>query len=768
MPSHLKKCFALCAIFPKDYEIEKETLIQLWMANGFIQYQAETDMEIKGHEIFNELVWRSFLQDVKEVRNHTSYSQTVITTCKMHDLMHKLAQLVMSDECFPELGCVELKTIPKGIRHLQVSADASSFLSDHHRSIGTILFPNRFSRVVEKLEFLRVLDLQLSKIDKFPAWIRDLRHLRYLDLSQTSIRKLPEEICMLVNLQTLKLNCCHRLTELPTSIVFMCNLRHLHIDNCLELRSMPAGLSQLQSLRTITKYVVNNSTGSDIRELQQLNLGGRLALYNLHQVRDAGIAKEANLDSKPNIISLTLCWGASDYQSYYAEEPAEYAEGVLEALKPHYGVKMLSIAHYPGVAFPLWLRDVKEFRNLLEVHLEDCKGCLQLPPLDQLPLLEVLHLRQMEGIRHISNNSKSSAVQAFPALKNLVLNNMRNLEGWFADEELEAVQSFFPSLILLNIDECPKLKTMPYIPTLEELLIVSSSNETDTSLFTGQRAYFKQLKSLNKLTIERCEELALMLGDEEETRAMSTSLQNITICYCNQFVSTPRIWTLPFVKHLEIYGCSTLVSWPFMILQGLKSLKTLCISLCKNFTGLSSEMHSSLEDGGLPCLEVLDLLYCDALLELPECLTLRLNVISCPCIKSLNAAPKCLTELHVQSCWELVSLSKDMGHLSSLKHIELNDCPKLRTLPEGMQGLNSLQLLHVEKCSSLEAFPEGLQQLLHQLKGLTIRDCAELERRCKPEGEYSQLVSEIRSTDIGNTGPRKSTPKQGWKRFHRH
>ncbi|KAM0953939.1 putative leucine-rich repeat domain superfamily [Dioscorea sansibarensis] len=512
---------------------------------------------------------------------------------------------------------------------------------------------------------------------------------------------------MLVNLQTLKLNCCRQLTELPKSIVFMCNLRHLHINSCLELRSMPTGLSQLQNLRTITKYVVNSSTGSEIRELKQLNLGGRLALYNLHKVKNAGIAKEVNLDSKPNIISLALCWSASDYHSYYAEEPAENAEEVLEALKPHYGVKMLSIAHYPGVKFPLWLREVQEFRNLIEVRLEDCRGCLQLPPLDQLPSLEVLHLRQMEGIRHISNSLKSSAVQAFPALKNLVLNNMRNLEGWFADEEKEAVQSFFPSLILMKIDECPKLTTMPYIPTLEDLLIVRASNETDTSHFSRERVFFKQLKSLNILTIERCEELALMLGDEEETRAMSKSLQKITICYCNQFVSTPEIWNLPFVKHLEIYGCSTLVSWPLIILQ----------------------------DGGLPCLEVLDLLYCDALLELPECLTLRLNVISCPCITSLNAAPKCLTELHVQDCWELVSLSKDMGHLGSLKHIELNHCPKLRT------------------------FPEGLQQLLRQLKGLTIGDCAELERRCKPGGEYSRLVSEIPSTDISSTAPKRNTGK---------
>ncbi|XP_044471330.1 putative disease resistance RPP13-like protein 1 [Mangifera indica] len=54
LPSHLKRCFAYCSVFPKDYEFLKEEIILLWMAEGLLQNNKK-QMEDLGNEFFHDL-----------------------------------------------------------------------------------------------------------------------------------------------------------------------------------------------------------------------------------------------------------------------------------------------------------------------------------------------------------------------------------------------------------------------------------------------------------------------------------------------------------------------------------------------------------------------------------------------------------------------------------------------------------------------------------------------------------------------------------------
>jgi len=112
----MKQCFAFCAVFPKDYEMEKDMLIQLWIANGFIGEDGTMDLEQKAEFIFNDLVWRSFLQDIKLVKQALYGSKIESNGCKMHDLAKTVA-----NECATAEELLQQKVSIKDARHLQMS-----------------------------------------------------------------------------------------------------------------------------------------------------------------------------------------------------------------------------------------------------------------------------------------------------------------------------------------------------------------------------------------------------------------------------------------------------------------------------------------------------------------------------------------------------------------------------------------------------------------------------------------------------------------------
>ncbi|XP_065626766.1 putative disease resistance protein RGA3 [Quercus suber] len=69
LPSHLKRCFSYCSLFPKAYTFHKEELVKLWISQRFIQAQRRGTEEETGIAYFDELLIRSFFQvSVIEVR----------------------------------------------------------------------------------------------------------------------------------------------------------------------------------------------------------------------------------------------------------------------------------------------------------------------------------------------------------------------------------------------------------------------------------------------------------------------------------------------------------------------------------------------------------------------------------------------------------------------------------------------------------------------------------------------------------------------------
>ncbi|XP_048137024.1 putative disease resistance RPP13-like protein 1 [Rhodamnia argentea] len=91
LPTYLKRCFAYCAVFLKDYEIERDELVLLWIAEGFLDgHKAKENILKLGQNHFDELVSGSFLQ------------QSSVDTSKfsMHDLLNDLAKSIVGGTFF--------------------------------------------------------------------------------------------------------------------------------------------------------------------------------------------------------------------------------------------------------------------------------------------------------------------------------------------------------------------------------------------------------------------------------------------------------------------------------------------------------------------------------------------------------------------------------------------------------------------------------------------------------------------------------------------
>ncbi|KAL2513520.1 putative disease resistance RPP13-like protein 1 [Forsythia ovata] len=648
LPSHLKHCFAFCSIFPKNFEIKREKLIHMWMAQGLILSDGGgKPLEDIGDEYFNELLWMSVFEDVKETEG------AFVRGYKINDAFHSLARSITQKDSLV-LENQLAQTNNGQVHHASIVCNNRPSLipealsqAKHLRTLlvfsedGLLEVP---SDIFSSFIYLRVLDLSGCQT-KLPQSIRDISLLKYLDLSNSHFDKLPSGISSLCYLQALNLFGCYNLKCLP-SMKRITGLRHLNISGCEALAGLPTGIGELVHLQTLPIFVVPIASSTQrkqirmgtgfrmgtlrparISELKHLNLRGELKIKHLERIDDVEEVKLANLRNKEYLESLGLCWGnkgadltmnpsleanVARFQKREhhvpgpSEEPETHATTsnqdsageVLACLQPPKNLKKIFIVGYPGIGFPNWT-----LPNLTEMVLISCRGCVQLPILGHLPLLRSLRMEGMDNITHIGPEFYGEHVVSFPSLQELFMRDFPSLQEW----PIPNGKEIFPKLNKLVLRKCPNLVSLP--------------------LFL----------SLKHLEIQSCR--SIILNSTEE---------------------------LTFLSTLIIEGFDDLSSLPANLLRNNPLLTCLTIKSCPGLQSLGPDFG---------------------------------------CLTSLKS-------LSIQWCEELSLLPEGFENLNALECFVISDCHSMEILPENpIGGLRSLQILSIENCSSLSSISVGLQYL---------------------------------------------------------
>ncbi|GKV06776.1 hypothetical protein SLEP1_g18620 [Rubroshorea leprosula] len=631
----LKQCFAFCSIFPRAFVMKRDVLVQLWMAEGYLQPSKGNSMEDMGTKYFNDLLSYSLFQE--EERDDFGN----VESCKLHDLIYDLAESVSRFDMVIFIrgsgtnvsGAGSNVPIYDEVQHLNLTHGVPTNLGDVAPKLCTLFSSNGFPCRMGTTKFkrLRVLNFcDASDAKQLPTCFDNSKSLRYLDISRTEMEELPKFVTKLYNLQTFRFMDCTSLKMPPRGIGDLINLRHIYFN---DEERMPANLGRLTNLQTLPLFFVGTTKGRKIEELGSLRgLKGRLEICKLDLVKGKSEAEKAKLHEKA-VDVLELCWSEGGSRENLDED-------VLEGLTPHSNIRILSTEGYGGRNLASWMSKSSEelflLNNLVDLKIRSCRMLYRISGISWFSSLQRLSVEWCDELTSLGDGEE--AVLTSMSLKKLSIYGCDKLERFLVNG--------FSSLEELNIEHCKAIKS------------IGGSLSSSTCL--------------KQLYLQSCPKLESIPSLEG-----LVSLKIITIQYCDGFKRLPSgLSSCAALEELEMWSCFNLVSIPEELKQ-LRSLVKLIFWNCPKLRRFPEEILD-----GLVSLKRLELgPFLEELEEFPN-------------LSSIHAS---LEELILYG-WKKLTHLPQIQHLTALKDLRIYDFSGMESLPDWFNNLSSLHRVEIWSC----------------------------------------------------------------------
>nr|GMC80613.1 disease resistance protein RPM1-like [Ipomoea batatas] len=310
----------------EDVIINKNEVIRLWIAEGFVR---EIDQQVKeevAEGYLNELLHRNLIQIAKETRGGR------MSGFQVHNIIREIILSKSIEQNFAIIATRQNTKSFNELRRLAIHKFDGNILgstSSSNMHLRSLQFFEPVSSLIASFSLskllttsfipLKVLNLTGAQLEEIPEEVFSLFQLKYLSLRGTNLRSVSKSIGRLQNLETLDLKWTS-VTEFPTELLQLCKLRHLLVYNYGEWNdpwstiksfSAPFKIGELLSLQKLC-FIKADDIGdskivSEIGKLTQLR---RLAISNLKQED----AKEMclSLEKLTNLCSLSLATASED------------------------------------------------------------------------------------------------------------------------------------------------------------------------------------------------------------------------------------------------------------------------------------------------------------------------------------------------------------------------------------------------------------------------------------------------------------------------